>query len=102
MNHSRIWKIGLCIFLLCFGILLYAVLLSIHQIGPISDAMINRATNAQTRQELLEDRNRRNREERADKAVVGVALAIDAILFLWVATSLLRRANFDQGGVSSG
>jgi hypothetical protein len=89
MKYRAIWKIGLCLLLLCLGVLLYADALSIHQIYRIPDALINHAPNEQTRQQLLADRDKRNREERVHKGIVEVALAIDTILLLWAASSLL-------------
>jgi len=52
--------------------------------------MIQSAPDAQTRQRFIEDRDRRNREERAHKAQVEVALIIDALLLLLATASLLR------------
>jgi hypothetical protein len=89
MKYHAIWKIGLCLLLLCLGVLLYADRLSIHQIYSIPDALINHAPNEQTRQQLLADRDKRNREERIHNRIVEVALAIDTILLLWAASGLL-------------
>ena len=84
-------KIVAVILLLCLAVLLYADLQSIHQIGPITAAMINSAPDAQTRQALLAERDRRNRNERIHKLEVGTVLALD--LGLLVAASFFRRSG---------
>jgi hypothetical protein len=91
MKNRRIWKIGLSVLLLFFGVLLYADILSIHQIYPIPDAIINHASSEQTRQELLADRDRRDREEQTHKIVVGLLLGTDAAVLLLVGASFFRR-----------
>lgn len=93
MSHRQIFEIVAVVLLCCFGVLLYADLQSIHQIYPIPDVMINSAPDTQTRQRHLDTRDRRNREERAHKTEVEVALAIDVLLLLCVLASLLRRRS---------
>jgi hypothetical protein len=88
MKHHRTWRIGLCLLLPCLGVLLYADTLSIHQIYRIPDALIDRAPNEQTRQQVLADRDKRNREERVHKGIVEVALVVDTLLLLWAASGL--------------
>jgi hypothetical protein len=76
------------------GVLLYADLLSIHQIYRITPAMIDRAADAETRQRLIGDREVRDRVEQREKMAVGVVLAIDVLLFVWVGVSILRGPRY--------
>jgi hypothetical protein len=85
MKCPRIIKLISIIFLSCLGILLFADLDSIHQIYRIPDAMINRAVDAKTAQGLIADRERRDREERTHKTLVGAALTADVVALLWIA-----------------
>ena len=87
----RILGVLMLVLLLCVGVLLFADWQFTHQIYPISESMINNATDSQTKQYLIEERNRRNREERIHKNVDEIAIGIDLLLLLFVAGSLLRR-----------
>ena len=62
--------------------------------------MINSAPDAQARQNLIADRDKRDREERRHKMAIETVLAIDVALFLWLASSILRR--HDNVGQSMG
>ena len=98
MNRPKILKTLSVVALLCLGVFLYADLQSIHQIYPIPDAIITSAPDEQTRRSLTEDRDRRNREERTHKTQVEVAMAIDALLLLFMAASLSRAPTPARGG----
>src|SRR5208282_6029472 len=91
MKINRILKVLSLVLLLCFGLLLFADLQFSHQMYSITERMINNATDAQTKQHLIEDRDRRNREERIYKGADEVALGVDLLLLLFIAASLLRR-----------
>jgi hypothetical protein len=75
------------------GVLLYAGLISMHQIYPITEATINKAPDEEARQYLVAERNKRNAEERREKGFVGMILVIDALAFLWMTARLLRSAR---------
>jgi len=62
--------------------------------------MINSAPDAQTRQNLITDKDKRDREERRHNMTIETVLAIDVALFLWLASSILRR--HDNAGQSTG
>jgi low temperature requirement protein LtrA len=82
--------IGLVLMAL-LAVVLYADLQSVHQIFRITEAMINSAPDTQTRQNLIADRDKRDREERRHKVAIEAALGIDVVLFLWLASGILRR-----------
>jgi|SRR5580698_2505676 hypothetical protein len=102
MKRSRPLKLAALVVLGFLAILLYADLQSVHQIFRINEAMINHAPDAKSREGLIEDRERRDREERRHKTAIEAALAVDVVLLLWVATSLLRRPNPSGQPISSG
>ena len=94
MTHRRSLRMAALIVLALLGLLLYADLKSVHQIYRISESMINNAA-AQSRQNLIADRDRRDREERRHKAFIEIAMTVDVGLFLWVGMGVLgwpRRA----------
>lgn len=72
--------IGLVLMAL-LAVVLYADLQSVHQIFRITEAMINSAPDTQTRQNLIADRDKRDREERRHKVAIEAALGIDVVLF---------------------
>ena len=90
MKDLFIRVVGL-IFVGLVGIVLCANLLSIHKIYPITTAMIDKAPDATTRQGLIQDREKRNGEERMDKIMDGLILAADVALFVWLGSDLWRR-----------
>jgi hypothetical protein len=90
MKRLLIRIVGL-IFVSLLGVLLYANLLSMHQMYPITAAMINNASDAATRQSLIQDREKRNGRERTDKMTNGLVLAADVALFVWLASGFFRR-----------
>jgi hypothetical protein len=86
-------RIFCLIFVGLLGILLYANLLSMHQLYPITTAMINNASDAATRQSLIQDREKRNGRERTYKMTNGLILAADVALFVWLASGFFRRTT---------
>jgi hypothetical protein len=98
MKRAQLLRIGGLIILGALAVVLYADLRSMHQIYRITEAMINNAPDASTRQHLTEEKNRRDRVERREKMAVETVLAIDVALFLWVATNLLRRRTDSSAG----
>ena len=93
MNRNRSLKLAALVVLGLLAIILYADLRSVHQIYRISEVMISNAPDATSREGLIADRDRRDREERRHKTAIEAALAVDIVLLLWVAASLLRRPN---------
>ncbi len=91
-------KVATVLLLLPFAVLLYADLKSIHQIYRITDAIISRAPDEQTRNALIVSRDERDRSELTHKLVVTAVLTIDLALLLFVASSLFRRRS--AGGPS--
>lgn len=91
MRHSQFARVVGLILLGLLAVVLYADLQSVHQIFRITEAMISSAPDAQTRQNLIADRDKRDREERRHKTAIEAALAIDVGLFLWLASGILRR-----------
>ncbi len=83
--RRQLLKIAGLILLGLVAVVLYADLRSVHQIFRISESMINSAPDAQTRQSLIADREKRDREERRHKVTIEGALTIDVVLFLWTA-----------------
>jgi hypothetical protein len=73
------------------AIVLYADLQGMHQIFRITDSMISNAPDAQTRQHLVAEKKKRDREERRERIAIEGALAVDAFLFVWLLSSGLRR-----------
>jgi hypothetical protein len=99
MQHRRPLRIAILIILGLLGVVLYADVRSTHQIYRISEAMINNAPDASTRQHLIEEKDKRDREERREKMAVGAVLTIDVVLFLWLATDFSSRRK--QASVGS-
>ena len=91
-NRRMLWIVGL-VLLVVIGVVLYADLQSVHQIFKISDGMIRNAPDAQTRENLIADRDKRDREERRHKMAIEGALVVDAILFGWATLAALRRSK---------
>ena len=83
--RRQLLKIAGLILLGLVAVILCADLRSVHQIFRISESMINSAPDAQTRQSLIADREKRDREERRHKVAIEGALTIDVVLFLWTA-----------------
>jgi hypothetical protein len=102
MKRSRLLKLAALVVLGLLAILLYADVQSVHQIYRISDTMINNAPDVKSREGLIADRKKRDREERRHKTAIEAALAVDVVLLLWVATSLLRRPKPSGQPISSG
>jgi len=73
------------------ALLLYADLRSVHQIYRITQASIDKAADAETRQRLIANKEVRDREERRHKGAIAAILAIDVALFLWLGSNILRR-----------
>ena len=90
MRRGRFARIAGLVVLGLLAVVLYADLQSMHQIYWITDAMINNARDAETRQHLIAAKEVRDREERRLKAAIGAVLITDVALFLWVGTGLLR------------
>jgi len=88
---SSLVKITAMLLLGAIAIVLYADLRSVHQIYRIAQTTINAAPDAGTRQALAADRDKRDREERGHKLVVGAGLAVDlavlALMIIWVLRS---------------
>ncbi|HLJ90590.1 MAG TPA: hypothetical protein VKZ53_27525 [Candidatus Angelobacter sp.] len=94
--------IGIAI-LAILAVLLYADLLSVHQIHRITQAMIDAAPDAVTRQALVEDRNERDRGEWKLKLFIGTGLALDVAALPVLAVGLLRLPrNRSTGGHAEG
>jgi len=93
MRHRQLVRIVGLVLLGLLAVVLYADLQSVHQIFRITEAMINSAPDAQTRQNLIADRDKRDREERRHKMAIEAVLAIDVVLSLWLASAILRRHN---------
>ncbi len=91
MEHRHVIRIAGLVLLGLLAVVLYADLRSVHQIFRITEAMINSAPDTQTRQNLIADRDKRDREERRHKMAIKAVLAIDVVLFLWLASGILRR-----------
>jgi hypothetical protein len=93
MDYRRILEIVALLLFCCFGVVLYAELQSIHQVYPITDARISNASDSQTRQDLIAERDRRNPRERTEKIKVEILLGIDVLLILCVAVSVYRGSG---------
>ena len=93
MKGRRSVKMVLLIFLAALGVLLYADLRSVHQIFRVTQTMVDTAPDARSRERLIADKERRDGEERRHRELIGVALALDACLFIWAAISLLRQPH---------
>ena len=81
MRYRQLGKIVVLVVLGALAVILLAGVLSLHQIYPITDAKISKAPDAQTRQFLIHERDRRNRGERFSKMEIGALLTIDLALF---------------------
>ena len=90
MKVSRATRIVVIVSLLFLALLLYAELESIHQIHPITESRISRASDEQGRQDLIQARDRRNNEERLERLKVEVALAIDLLLIAYVTWTMVK------------
>jgi len=90
MRRGRFARIAGLVVLGLLAVVLYADLQSMHQIYWITDAMINNARDAETRQHLIAAKEVRDREEQRHKMAIGVVLITDVAFFLWVGVSLLR------------
>lgn len=101
MTRSRLLKLAALVVLGLMAILLYADLQSVHQIYRISEAMITNAPDPKSREDLISDRERRNREERRHKTAIEAAMAVDVVLLLWVVASFLRRPTPSGQPISS-
>lgn len=64
-----------------------------HPMYPTTAAMIDKAPDAPTRQSLIQNREKRNGEERMDRVMNGSILAADVVLFAWLASGFLRRGT---------
>jgi len=93
MRHCQVLRIGGLVLLGLLAVVLYADLQSVHQIFRITEAMISSAPDSQARQNLIADRDKRDREERRHKMAIEAALAIDLVLFLWLASGIFRRRD---------
>jgi len=91
--RNRFLRVTMLFVLAGAGVILYADMRSVHQIYRISEAMINTAPDAQTRQNLIADRDKRDREEWRHKFAIGTALVIDALVFAWVSVGVFRRVG---------
>jgi hypothetical protein len=91
MNPSRDFKSLAIFLLLLFAFLLYGDLGFIHQIHPITESMISRASDEQTRQQLIESRDRRSSYEGFEKLKVKLVLATDLLLVAYIARALIRE-----------
>jgi hypothetical protein len=93
MQVSRATRIVVIVSLLFLALLLYAELESIHQIHPITESRISRASDEQGRQDLIQARDKRNNEERLERLKVEVALAIDLLLIAYVTWTMVKRSR---------
>jgi hypothetical protein len=91
MRQSPFVRVIGSVLMALLAVVLYADLQSVHQIFRITEAMINSAPDAQTRRNLIADRDKRDREERRHKVAIEAVLGIDVVLFLWLVSGILRR-----------
>lgn len=91
MKTNRTLRAAAIFLLLVFALLLYADLESIHQIHPITESRINRATDEETRQYLVDARDKRNKEKRSEKLRVELALSIDFLLIAYFSWTLVKN-----------
>jgi hypothetical protein len=91
MRNRSALRIVCLVLLAAIGVVLYADLQSVHQIFRITDKMIRDAPDDGTRNNLMADREKRNREEQRHKIAIEGALAVDALLFGYLAIATLRR-----------
>ena len=82
-------------------VILYADLQSIHQIFRITDEMIRNAPDDRTRDNLIADREKRDREERRHKIAIEGALVVDLLLLGCVALTRLRSPKYAPRVVSN-
>ena len=94
MRYRQLGKIVVLVILGALAVILLAGVLSLHQIYPITDAKISTAPDSRTRQFLIKERDRRNREETFSKMEIGALLTIDLALFVYLtATLVLSRST---------
>ena len=98
--RSRILRIVGLVLLAALGALLYADILSIHQIHPITQAAIDKAPNPETRQFLIAEKESRDQRERRNKMEVAAVLGIDVTLFLWLAVGIVRRPTHPRASAA--
>jgi hypothetical protein len=67
-----------------------------HQIYRITESMIGRATDEQSRQFLIQERDKRNSEERFEKLKVQLVLVADFLLVAYLSWTLVPRASADR------
>jgi len=75
------------------AVILYADLRSVHQIYKITGTMIDSAPDAGTKEHLIAEKDKRDREERRHKEAVGFLLAINVALLAWMTAGLLHRTD---------
>ena len=78
------------VILACSGVYLYAVLMSIHQFHPITDAMISNSPDSETTRARIAERDRRSEEERKEKLLVAGILGVDVAMIALVAIRIWR------------
>jgi len=98
MKYRKLLKILSIVFLLIFAVLLYADLQFIHQLYPITDAMIASAPDDATRRALTASRHQRERRLRMHKAAVQALLVVDVALLIYLGATLWRPSNRPRGG----
>jgi hypothetical protein len=96
MRIRLLLKIIAILVLACAGVFLYAEMVFVHPIYRVTDSMVQSAVGAQTRQRLLDRRNRQNREEHTLKMEIGVGLVLDVAMLLVLSGSLFRKPRAMQ------
>ena len=96
MKRGLILRFFAPVALIAVGVVLYVDLMSIHPIYMVTDAMVQRAPDAKSRQILIQSKASRDRDERWQKGIVELFLAADILLIFGVAIPAVRAAKSER------
>jgi hypothetical protein len=97
-THRMILRLTGLVVLIVLGLFLYADLLSVHQLHPITQATIDSVLDTQARGDLIAVKDKQDQKERRHKMALEVGLGIDLCVLLWLTVGLFRRSREATAG----